>query len=89
MASKRLKQESFRKRKNNFIRRGHEISSRYKVAVWICIQKDNSQLYVYNSDPTRVDWPPSSTQLVGNQSSCRVQASNVVEIDVSSAYSKD
>jgi hypothetical protein len=72
MASKRLQQESFRKRKNNFICRGHEISSRYKVAVWICIQKENGQLYVYNSDPTRSDWPPSSIQLVGNQSVRRV-----------------
>ena len=83
MASKRLQQESFRKRKNNFIRRGHEISSQYKVAVWICIQKDNGQIHVYNSDPTRSDWPPSSTQLVGSQSSRRVEGSNVVEIDVS------
>ncbi|KAF2843834.1 hypothetical protein T440DRAFT_559905 [Plenodomus tracheiphilus IPT5] len=63
MASRKLQQESFRKRKNNFIRRGHEISSRYKVAVWICIQKENGQLYVYDSDPTRSDWPPSSAQL--------------------------
>lgn len=64
MASKRLQQESFRKRKNNFIRRGHEISDRYKVGIWLCIQKNNGQLYIYNSDPKRSDWPPSSAQLV-------------------------
>ncbi|CAN9171969.1 unnamed protein product [Alternaria alternata] len=63
MASKRLQQESFRKRKNNFLRRGHEISDRYNVGVWLCIQKSNGQLYIYNSDPARQDWPPSSTQL--------------------------
>ncbi|KAJ6280856.1 hypothetical protein J3E71DRAFT_241135 [Bipolaris maydis] len=63
MASKRLQQESFRKRKNNFIRRGHEISDRYKVGIWLCIQKNNGQLYIYNSDPKRSDWPPSSAQL--------------------------
>ncbi|RYO14817.1 hypothetical protein AA0111_g11901 [Alternaria arborescens] len=63
MASKRLQQESFRKRKNNFLRRGHEISDRYNVGVWLCIQKSNGQLYIYNSDPARRDWPPSSTQL--------------------------
>jgi hypothetical protein len=89
MASKRLQQESFRKRRKNFIRRGHEISSRYEVAVWICIQKDNGQLYVYNSNPTRSDWPPSSTQLVGHQNPFRIWVSNVIEIDISSAYSKD
>ena len=87
MASKRLQQESFRKRRNNFIRRSHEISSRYKVAVWICIQKEHGQLYVYNSSPIRSDWPPSSTQVVRNQRPCKMEASNVVEINVSSAYS--
>ncbi|KAF2818099.1 hypothetical protein CC86DRAFT_389181 [Ophiobolus disseminans] len=63
MTSRRSQQESFRKRKNNFIRRGHEISDRYKVGVWICILKDNGQLYVYNSDPTRPNWPPTREQL--------------------------
>ena len=57
MDSKRLQQESFRKRKNNFLRRGHEISDRYNVGVWLCIQKSNGQLYIYNSDPGRRDWP--------------------------------
>jgi hypothetical protein len=89
MASKRLQQESFRKRKNNFIRRGHEISDKYKVEVWLCIQKSNGQLYIYNSAPTRSDWPPSSTQLVGHQTSRRMWMSNIAEINVSSTYNKD
>lgn len=76
MKSRRLEQESFRKRKNNFIRRGHEISDRYKVGVWICIQKDNGQLYIYNSSPTRIDWPPSSTQLAGYGTSCYMGIAN-------------
>lgn len=63
MSSKRLKQESFRKRRNNFIRRGHEISDRYDVDVWICIRK-NGQNYVYDSKPDDKTWPPTSKQLV-------------------------
>jgi hypothetical protein len=47
------------------MRRGHEISTRYNVGVWICIRKENGQFYIYNSDPTRTDWPPSCEQLVG------------------------
>lgn len=69
MASKRLKQESFRKRKNNFIRRGHEISHGYNVGVYVCILKENGQYYVYNSHPTKADWPPTSSQLVGLKNS--------------------
>lgn len=69
MASKRLKQESFRKRRHNFIRRGHEISERYNVGVYVCILKENGQYYVYNSHPTKNDWPPTSSQLVGIKSS--------------------
>lgn len=63
MSSKRLQQESFRKRRNNFIRRGHEISTRYNVDVSICIRR-NGQYYVYNSRPSDGHWPPSSKQLV-------------------------
>lgn len=65
MASKRLKQESFRKRRHNFIRRGHEISERYNVGVYICILKENGQYYVYDSHPAKANWPPTSSQLVG------------------------
>ncbi|KAF1967668.1 hypothetical protein BU23DRAFT_572982 [Bimuria novae-zelandiae CBS 107.79] len=69
MASKRLKQESFRKRRHNFIRRGHEISERYSVGVYICILKENGQYYVYNSHPTKANWPPTSSHLVGLKTS--------------------
>jgi hypothetical protein len=89
MASKRLQQESFRKRKNNFLRRGHEISDRYNVGVWLCIQKSNGQLYIYNSDPARPDWPPSSTQLVGCRNSCRRSSFDITGNNISSAYHKD
>jgi hypothetical protein len=63
--SKRLEHESFRKRRHNYLRRGNEISSRYNVAVWICIRKQDGQLYIYNSDPNHTHWPPSFEQLVG------------------------
>jgi hypothetical protein len=63
MTSKRLQQESFRKRRNNFIRRGNEISDRYNVDVWICIFR-NGQYYIYNSNPSKQDWPPTMAQLV-------------------------
>ena len=89
MASKRLQQESFRKRKNNFLRRGHEISDRYNVGVWLCIQKSNGQLYIYNSDPARPDWPPSSTQLVGCRDSCHMSLFDITGNNISSAYHKD
>lgn len=69
MASKRMKQESFRKRRHNFIRRGHEISERYDVGVYICILKENGQYYVYNSHPTKANWPPTSSHLVGLKTS--------------------
>jgi hypothetical protein len=64
MASSRMQQESFRKRKNNYIRRGNDLSQIYEVAVYVCICKENGQYYIYNSNPTRPDWPPSSEQLV-------------------------
>ncbi|PSN58906.1 hypothetical protein BS50DRAFT_662933 [Corynespora cassiicola Philippines] len=63
MASRRSQQESFRKRRNNYIRRGHEISELYAAQVWICIEK-NGQFYIYNSNPEKKDWPPTPEQLV-------------------------
>jgi hypothetical protein len=62
MASRRLAQESFRKRKNNFIKRANEIGTRYEADIWICILK-NGQLYTYNSSPNRPAWPPSQEDL--------------------------
>jgi hypothetical protein len=45
------------------MRRGHEISTRYNVDVWVCIRK-NGQYYMYNLSPDKEHWPPSLEQLV-------------------------
>lgn len=53
------------------MRKGDEISKRYRVGMYICILKDNGQLYVYNSDPSRLNWPPDAKQLVSERVSIR------------------
>ena len=64
MALKRSEQESFRKRRNNYFRRGDEISQRYKVEICVSIRKENGQYYIYNSNERRD--PPTAAQLVSD-----------------------
>jgi hypothetical protein len=61
--TQRVKLESLRKRRINYMRRGNEFWTRYGVNVYVCIQK-KGQYYVYNSSPNDPAWPPSNDVLV-------------------------
>jgi len=63
MSSQRLNQESYRKRRNNYLRRGHELSSAYGAKFYVCVER-NGRLMVFNSDPENPEWPPAKEKIV-------------------------
>ena len=62
--------ESFRKRRHNFSKRGNELSQGYGAKVYVCIERHN-QVHIFNSHPSDQEWPPSKAKQVWTyQSTC-------------------
>ena len=59
---KRVVQESFRKRRNNFLRRAHEIGAQYGANIYVLIHRQG-KYYVYTST-LRTSWPPPVEEVV-------------------------
>ena len=59
---KRVVQESFRKRRNNFLRRAHEIGAQYGANIYVLIHRQG-KYYVYTSTLC-ASWPPPVEEVV-------------------------
>ncbi len=59
---KRRARENYRKRRNTFIKKAHELALKYSADVYLVLRRDN-KYHIYTSND-RDGWPPSKADLV-------------------------
>lgn len=59
MAARKAEVESFRKQRANFFKKGNEFTHKFKLKVFIQMERQDGKLFMYNSNPDLNDWPRS------------------------------